>query len=142
MRLRLDYRPPLAWDALLAFLSYRAIPGVEAVSGGAYHRTVALDGKRGHVSVSRDGTRLVATVSASLVGVLMPLVAKLRSLFDLDAHPTQVDAVLARDPALRARVKRNPSVEDSSWNRCSGPLAARMKALVRPRCSRITIRSR
>ena len=29
VRIRLDYRPPLAWDALLAFLAYRSIPGVE-----------------------------------------------------------------------------------------------------------------
>jgi AraC family transcriptional regulator of adaptative response / DNA-3-methyladenine glycosylase II len=45
-----------------------------------------------------------------LLGALMPLVAKLRSLFDLDAHPTQVDAVLKQHPALRHRVKRNPGL--------------------------------
>ncbi len=110
LKLRLDYRPPLAWDALLAFLAFRSIPGVEVVADGAYHRTVGLDGKRGWVSVTRDGTRLTATVSTSLLGSLMPLVAKLRSLFDLDAHPAQVDAVLAKDPVLRPRVRRNPGL--------------------------------
>ncbi len=108
--LRLDYRPPLAWEALLAFLAFRAIPGVEVVHGGAYWRTVELDGRRGWVSVSRDGDRLVATVAPALLGSLMPLVARLRSLFDLDAHPAQVDAVLRAHPALRERVRKNPGL--------------------------------
>jgi len=110
VRLRLDYRPPLAWDALLKFLAFRAIPGVEAVAGGAYHRTAELDGRRGWVSVAHDGGRLAAAVSASLLGALMPLVARLRSLFDLDAHPAQVDAVLKKHPVLRARVRRHPGL--------------------------------
>ncbi|MBL8954534.1 MAG: DNA-3-methyladenine glycosylase 2 family protein [Myxococcaceae bacterium] len=110
VKLRLDYRPPLAWEALLAFLAYRAIPGVESVEGGTYHRTVELDGRRGWVSVTREGERLVATVCASLLGSLMPLVAKLRGLFDLDAHPAEVDAVLKRHPALRSRVRRTPGL--------------------------------
>ncbi|MBK7859191.1 MAG: DNA-3-methyladenine glycosylase 2 family protein [Archangiaceae bacterium] len=110
--LRLDYRPPLAWDALLGFLAFRAIPGVEAVTDGSYHRTVELDGKRGWVSVTREPARdrLIAIVSGSLLGALMPLVAKLRSLFDLDAHPAQVDAVLKRHPALKARVQKRPGL--------------------------------
>jgi AraC family transcriptional regulator of adaptative response / DNA-3-methyladenine glycosylase II len=110
--LRLDYRPPLAWDALLAFLGGRAIPGVERVERGTYARTVELDGKRGWVSVTQEPgrERLLATVSGSLLGTLMPLVAKLRSLFDLDAHPAQVDAVLRRHSALKARVRRNPGL--------------------------------
>ena len=35
LELRLGYRPPYAWDDLLAFLAARAIPGVECVSDGA-----------------------------------------------------------------------------------------------------------
>ena len=31
LELRVPYRPPLAWNELLAFLAPRAIPGVEAV---------------------------------------------------------------------------------------------------------------
>jgi AraC family transcriptional regulator of adaptative response / DNA-3-methyladenine glycosylase II len=39
IELSLPYRPPLAWDELLAFFGPRAIPGVEWVDGGRYFRT-------------------------------------------------------------------------------------------------------
>ena len=42
LELRLPYRPPLAWDALLEFLAPRAIPGVEHVDldAAVYRRTL------------------------------------------------------------------------------------------------------
>ena len=45
--LRLTYRPPLAWDALLRYLQPRAIPGVEQVSGDTYRRTLSIHGVDG-----------------------------------------------------------------------------------------------
>jgi len=42
--LELGYRPPLAADALLSFLGERAVPGVEAVDGSGYRRTIRSDG--------------------------------------------------------------------------------------------------
>ena len=45
IRLTLAYRPPLAWEAMLHFLSGRAVAGVEAVVGRSYLRTVAVDGR-------------------------------------------------------------------------------------------------
>jgi AraC family transcriptional regulator of adaptative response / DNA-3-methyladenine glycosylase II len=49
--LRLPFRPPLDWDALLGFLAPRAIPGVECVEGHAYRRTISLDGLPGVLEV-------------------------------------------------------------------------------------------
>ena len=40
MILRLAYRPPLDWEAMLEFLAGRCTAGVEQVEGGAYRRTV------------------------------------------------------------------------------------------------------
>jgi AraC family transcriptional regulator of adaptative response / DNA-3-methyladenine glycosylase II len=62
--------------------------------------------------VALDGSRpaLVATVSSTLLGGLMPLVARLRRLFDLDARPADVDRQLARDPALRRLVRATPGL--------------------------------
>src|SRR5580692_6708715 len=37
--LRLPFDLPFRWDATLAYLSRRAIPGVESVGGGVYRRT-------------------------------------------------------------------------------------------------------
>jgi AraC family transcriptional regulator of adaptative response / DNA-3-methyladenine glycosylase II len=47
----LRYRPPYDWPAMLAFLGARAIPGLEAVSGDGYARTIEISGARGTVSV-------------------------------------------------------------------------------------------
>jgi AraC family transcriptional regulator of adaptative response / DNA-3-methyladenine glycosylase II len=112
LAIRLDYRPPLDWEALLGFLAARATPGVEVVAGGAYHRTVRIRDARGWVVVRRDEGRdaLRAEVSLSLAGALMPLGAGLRALFDLDAHPMAVAAQLGKDPDLAALVERRPGL--------------------------------
>ncbi len=110
--LRLDYRPPLDWEALLGFLAGRAIPGVERVEGGVYRRTVRLGARTGWVAVTRDEGRdtLRAEVSLSLAGALMPLRAALRALLDVDAHPVAIAAHLAKDPDLAPLVARRPGL--------------------------------
>jgi AraC family transcriptional regulator of adaptative response / DNA-3-methyladenine glycosylase II len=112
LSLRLDFRPPLDWEALLAFLAARATAGVEEVAGGAYRRTVRLGEKVGWVEVRLDPARpaLRAAASLSLAGALMPLAARLRALFDLDSHPDAVVEALARDPLLRRSVRRRPGL--------------------------------
>ena len=57
--LRLDYRPPLAWRALLEFLAVRATPGVEVVDvdAGRYARTVAIGAHTGWVEVTAHPDR-------------------------------------------------------------------------------------
>jgi AraC family transcriptional regulator, regulatory protein of adaptative response / DNA-3-methyladenine glycosylase II len=112
IRLTLAYRPPLHWEALVASLGRDALPGVELVEAGRYHRTASLDGKSGALTVSHAaGARhqLEVLVSPALVPLLMPLLARLRLLFDLDAEPTVVDAQLARG-GLRAWVARRPGL--------------------------------
>ncbi len=112
LRLRLDFRPPLDWDALLAFLALRAIPGVESVDAGVYRRAVLLDEAKGIVEVRRDKRRpaLIATASATLVPHVGTLVLRLRRLFDLDAQPRLIDAHLRRDAKLRPQVRRHPGL--------------------------------
>jgi AraC family transcriptional regulator of adaptative response / DNA-3-methyladenine glycosylase II len=118
VRLTLAYRAPLAWSALSTMLRHDAIPGVECVEGERYGRTVRLDGKRGIVFAADaaagagtgNGRRAPAAhldveVSPALVPVLMPLLARLRQLFDLDAEPTVVQEVLEQGglgPLVRA----------------------------------------
>lgn len=108
----LAYRPPLDWDALVAFLGGRAIPGVEAVNAsGCYRRTVRVGeaGRecRGWVEVTRAarGDVLTARISASLARALPQVMAGLKRLFDLSCDPHQVNATLgvlsAGRPGLR-----------------------------------------
>jgi AraC family transcriptional regulator of adaptative response / DNA-3-methyladenine glycosylase II len=110
--LRLDHRPPLDWEAAIQFLADRATPGVESVAGGAYRRTVRIGERTGWVSVSPDPARpaLRAEVSLSLVAALLPLVARLRALFDLDAHPEVIGEHLRGDRLLAPGLRRRPGL--------------------------------
>jgi AraC family transcriptional regulator of adaptative response / DNA-3-methyladenine glycosylase II len=110
LRLTLAYRPPLAWDALLDSLRAVATPGVEVVVGRRYGRTVRIGGQSGVVfAADTPGNHLAVEVSASLLPVLMPLIAGLRRLFDLDAEPAVVDAHLAAG-GLGTLVQQRPGV--------------------------------
>lgn len=115
LSLRLDHRAPLDWPRLLGFLAARAIPGVEQVTGDGYRRVVHLGGHTGghtgvvHVRPMRAGA-LRADIDLALAPVLMPLVVRLRRLFDLDADPTRVAEVLARDPTLAPEIARRPGL--------------------------------
>lgn len=110
--LRLDYRPPLDWAALLAFLRGRAVAGVEAIDDRSYARAVALGGVSGQVRVVADPAlpELRVSASRSLAPQLPGLVARLRCLFDLDARPDAIAAVLCDDPTLRPRVTARPGL--------------------------------
>lgn len=96
VRCSLAYRPPLDWDGILHFLELRAIPGVEKVADSRYHRTVSIDSHRGWISVSNDAARhnLVVEVAHSLVPALLPILTRIKSLFDLCAEPTQISGHL------------------------------------------------
>ncbi|MDI3288050.1 DNA-3-methyladenine glycosylase 2 [Polyangium sp. 15x6] len=110
--LRLDYRPPLDWDALLTFLAARAIAGVEAVEGGVYARSVRLGERTGWVRVmpAPQKNALRVEVAPELAGALGLLLGRLRALFDLDAHPKLIAEALGRDLLLAPLVARHPGL--------------------------------
>jgi AraC family transcriptional regulator of adaptative response / DNA-3-methyladenine glycosylase II len=96
----LAFRPPYAWDAMLAFLARRAIDGVEAVDARAYHRTMRVELKgrthSGSVSVSVSPRRpaLRVAADASLAAALPGVLARVKQLFDLACRPDEIDAAL------------------------------------------------
>jgi AraC family transcriptional regulator of adaptative response / DNA-3-methyladenine glycosylase II len=108
----LAFRPPLAWNSLLAYLRLRAIPGVEAVDATHYRRTAAIDGHRGWLAVSLagSGAALDVELSPSLAPVAETVVARLTEQFDLAASPDAVGALLVRDRDLCAIVRRLPGL--------------------------------
>jgi AraC family transcriptional regulator of adaptative response / DNA-3-methyladenine glycosylase II len=97
---RLTFRPPLDWDALLAFLAPRAIPGVESVADGVYRRTIETDGLSGALEVWRDADQLIARFHLPRWDGLIHLVARARRLFDLDHDPEDVSRALDGDTRL------------------------------------------
>jgi AraC family transcriptional regulator of adaptative response / DNA-3-methyladenine glycosylase II len=102
LRLTLAYRPPLAWDALLRFLSGRATSGVEWVAGQAYHRTVCIGNHRGWIKVVPSAGRnaLAVELATSLLPALPEVLARLKNLFDLCARPDVIASHLSTDARL------------------------------------------
>src|SRR5436309_6624389 len=102
LRLTLAYRSPLAWAPLLRSL------GCE---GPRYDRVVEIEGHTGLVIVENSpaDSYLVAQIADSLVPVLMPLIAGLRRVFDLDAEPAVIGTHLA-ERGLAELVRRWPGV--------------------------------
>jgi len=102
LTLRLAYRPPFGWRDLVRYLAGRAIPGVEAVEEHrgefTYVRSVKIEAGAGaavegwmRISAVKGRHQLLAQLSPSLAPALMPLVARLRNQFDLDANPEVIE---------------------------------------------------
>jgi AraC family transcriptional regulator, regulatory protein of adaptative response / DNA-3-methyladenine glycosylase II len=110
--LRLDYRPPYDWARMLGFLRPRAVPGVERIDGDTYNRVVSLGGASGELTIRHSAKRdaLELEVAPALLPVLMPLVARVRRMFDLDARPDLIGAALRRDRALAPLVVARPGL--------------------------------
>ena len=101
-------REPYDWDAILAWLAARAIPGVERVEDGAY--------VRGRVRVTYDGT--VRTNGEA---------ARVRRLFDVGLDPAPMHDVLKRDPMLAPRLRKRPGVRvPGAWD----PFELMVRAIV------------
>jgi len=113
--LKLSYRSPYDWDAMLAFLALRAIPGVETVKDGVYARTIAIGAHRGMISVGpTTGDKLSVTVRFPDLTALPAIIARVRRVFDLAADPVTIGAHLSQDPALAPLVAARPGL------RCPG----------------------
>ncbi|RLP95410.1 DNA-3-methyladenine glycosylase 2 family protein [Micromonospora sp. CV4] len=108
--LRLAYRPPLHAQAVLDFLSVRALPGVEEVRDGTYHRGLRLPHGAGQVALTPADGHVAATLRLADLRDLAPAVARCRRLLDLDADPVAIDATLGADPAFAPAVAAEPGI--------------------------------
>lgn len=111
-RLRLRYRPPYDWPAMLSHLEARAIAGVEHVAGGVYRRTIADGGALGTVEVAHEPARdsLLVLVRFPSVSSLPRILARLRRIFDVGADIDAINAHLARDAFLAPLIRSRPGL--------------------------------
>jgi len=119
LTLSLSYRPPYDWQQVLGFLAAHAIPGVEMVSHGVYHRTLVLRGEAGDIAVAHEPARdrLRATINFPRIDALSTIIARLRQIFDLAADPQVINTALARDPRLLPLVSARPGLRvPGAWD--------------------------
>ena len=115
LSLKLPFFPPYDWDAALAFLAPRAIPGIERVSDGVYARTV---GRGCSLEVARDVDESCLRLTVrGYEGELIGLVARIGRLFDLGADPARIAAHLKRDRRLAHLVLARPGLRvPGAWD--------------------------
>lgn len=101
---RLGYRPPYDIAGVMRFLQDRALPGLEAVDGLTWRRTLHLAtpgpgiATQGWIATRLDPGRheVEVTLSPSLQPFVGTVLARVRQALDLDADPSRIDPVLAR----------------------------------------------
>lgn len=122
LALRLGYRPPYDFEAMLAFLRGRALPGVERVDEASYARVIAgVDGSpHGWLRVSAwpgGEHALKLELHAPLAARLLDIVQRLRRMFDLDADPQAIATALSADARLRPLLRKRPGLRlPSGWD--------------------------
>lgn len=127
--LRLPFREPLDWAALLGFLARRCVPGVELVSGGRYVRTVGSpSGARGWIAVGPPARRAVPLEVPSALGPsLLAIAGRVSRLLDLSADPAEIARHLRADPLLAPLVEARPGLRiPGTWD----PFEAAVRALL------------
>ncbi len=108
LALRLPHQGPLDWEAWLDWFGPRAVPGVEAVAGTVYRRTIEVDGAPGVLELAPGGAdHLVARVHLPYWEGLSHVVARTRRLVGLDQDPAAVHH-LRDDPTLGPLVRARP----------------------------------
>lgn len=112
IRLQLQYRPPYDWAGALDFCSRHAVAGVESVDGESYRRTILWQQQRGEIRVRHLPARRALELELQLpdLTAMMPLVQRVRRMFDLDANPDVIAASLGQEPALATLLRRFPGV--------------------------------
>ncbi|MDQ0726221.1 AlkA N-terminal domain-containing protein [Microbacterium sp. W4I20] len=107
----LPYRGPLDASGIFAWMSARALPGVEETTATSFSRHLRMAGGPAWFEVSQDASaRLHLRARVTQLGDLAPLVATVRRIFDLDADPIAIDEALASHPELAPLVARTPGI--------------------------------
>jgi len=118
-RFRLAFRPPYDWQALAAFLSPRATPGVETVTAQSYRRTISIDGRSGFLEAHpvAGAPCLELRVHFPDPRTLLHILERARRMFDLGADPGEIGRHLRRDPLLAEAVSRRPGLRvPGAWD--------------------------
>jgi AraC family transcriptional regulator of adaptative response / DNA-3-methyladenine glycosylase II len=112
LALRLVYRPPLDFAAMLAFMARRAIPGIERVCADSYERVVGPTDASTWLRVTADPAKpeLRLDISAVDPRAIPDIVRRVRRMFDLDADLGAVHALLGEEPLLAKAIAKRPGL--------------------------------
>ena len=112
LTLRLCYRPPFDFAAMLSFLAKRAMPGLERVDSDSYQRLAGTPQAplRLRVSANPRQPELLLQLHGADPRAIPDLVRRVRRLFDLDADLAPVHRVFADEPLLARAIAQRPGL--------------------------------
>lgn len=119
IRLNLQYRPPYDWAGVIGFFTRHAVAGVETVAADCYRRKLMLAGRPASFGVRQVPGRnaLELELHTADHSLLLPVVAGVRRMFDLDANPAAIAATLGRDPSLAPLLAQFPGIRaPGAWS--------------------------
>jgi AraC family transcriptional regulator of adaptative response / DNA-3-methyladenine glycosylase II len=128
LALRLPILPGYDWGVVRTFLAVRAIPGVEAVAGDTYRRTIIVDGSPGVLEVSPGGDgHLLLRAHLPFWEGLIHVVDRVGQLLGIDTDHAAGVAGLSADGVLGALVRRRPGLAvPGAWS----PLEVGVRAIL------------
>jgi AraC family transcriptional regulator, regulatory protein of adaptative response / DNA-3-methyladenine glycosylase II len=111
LALRLPILPGYDWDAVRTFLAVRALPGVEAIQGDTYRRTITVDGAPGVLEISPGGhDHLLLRAHLPYWEGLIHVVDRVGRLLGIDTDHAAGVAALSTDPVLGTVVRDHPGL--------------------------------
>jgi AraC family transcriptional regulator, regulatory protein of adaptative response / DNA-3-methyladenine glycosylase II len=116
--LRLAYRGPLDWPALVGYLGARAIPGVEQVSGDTYRRTVVVNGDPGVIELQAgDREAIVLVAHLPHWEELIHVAEHARRIAGLDLDIAEAERHLVRDRVIGPIVQAHRGIRiPGTWD--------------------------
>ena len=110
LALRLPVRPPFDGAGLMRMLALKSVPGVEEADDTSYRRALLLPHGEGTVRLRDAGDHVACDLTLADPRDVVPAVARVRRLLDLDADSAAVDELLGSDPALAPLVAAWPGM--------------------------------
>lgn len=117
--LSLSYRPPYDWDTILNYYRRHRIEGVEKITDSTYERIFRFENTLGVIQVSAEPetSSLKVNVYCSDVRSLLPVIQKIRQMFDLDSDPLLIANAFAQDKHLDQLWRKYPGLRiPKAWD--------------------------
>jgi AraC family transcriptional regulator of adaptative response / DNA-3-methyladenine glycosylase II len=109
--LYLSFRPPFAWQTLLAYLKARQISSMELSEENAYQRLIHYQGEQAWLRASlADNNKLKIEFRCSTTVNMLGLVTKVKDMFDLDSDPMLIENDLKQDKKLKPLIEAHPGL--------------------------------
>ncbi|QOR35035.1 DNA-3-methyladenine glycosylase 2 family protein [Clostridium sp. 'deep sea'] len=107
--LYLKYQKPFDFNQILSYLKLRAISGVEQVTNNSYSRTFRLNNIKGYFTVTNNPAKsaLELKIVTDNIKVYMPIVNKVKRLFDLYTNFSVIRSIFSKDPILKQGLINN-----------------------------------